>query len=179
MSLSIYLCGEELAKQLRIESQRLMFGHNFYSKEGKTFVWPKKFNEECLSPAIFLNLKNELKTQKIFIVDRIFGTGCSIIISNHINRSGESFLRNKTPYGRRPTFFDVSNIYSNKKGEKVTTVGPQRFKNKNTNKKSIISEKIAPISVLWHYIGIKTTAIGLSNKTKNATQLINEIEKTI
>jgi hypothetical protein len=179
MNLAVYLCGEELAQQLNIESQKVLFGHNLYSKKGKTFVWPERFDESCLSPAVFLDLKNELKTQKIFIADRVFALDCSIIISNHINRSGKNFLRNKTPYGKRPTFFDASNVYSNKKGEKVTTVGPQRFKNKDTNEKRIISEKIAPISVLWHYIGIKITAIGLSDKTKNVTQLMKETEKTI
>lgn len=179
MNVTVYLCGEELAQQLNIESQKVLFGHNLYSKEGKAFVWPEKFNESRLSPAIFLNLKNELNTQKIFIADRVFGAGCSTIISNHINRSGENFLRNKTPHGKRPTFFDASNLYSSKNGEKVTTVGPQRFKNKDTNEKKIISEKIAPISVLWHYLGIKITAIGLSDKTKNVTQLMKETEKII
>ena len=177
MILPVYLCGKEAATQLCLTPQKFRLGHKQSTKDGIRFFWPEQFHETSISPQTFINLKKEIKTKKILIIDRVFASNKFIIISDHINRSGKNFLRKKTPHIDGPTFPDISQIYSNKNRETVTTIGPDKFEKDILFGTNVVSEKIAPISIVWNYVGMKIQAIGLGDKIKNTPQLIKELER--
>ena len=173
---SIYLCGKEVATQLNLTSQKVHLGHGQNIKYGIKFFWPEKFHKTCVSPKTFISLKKEIKTKEILIIDRVFVSNKFIIISDHINRSGKNFLRKNTPHKDGPTFPDITQIYSNNNKETVTTVGPDKFEKHLFFGTNRVSEKIAPISIVWIYVGMKIQAIGLGDKINNVPQLIKELE---
>ncbi len=173
----IYLCSRALAEQVKIQGRDTVFGHEYNTTDGITILWPDSFHESCISPESFLLLKEFLKTEEIFVVDRVSSINRAIKISDHTNRSGKSFLRAKTPYKELPTFPDVSNIYVSNAGETVTTVGPGRFGEERKNKHKLISEALAPITVVWHYVGMKLIAFGCPQTLSSVSRLIREIER--
>jgi len=177
MTTPIYLCDSALAEQTKIQGEESVYGHQLLAIKNRTIVWPNRFHESCISPKSILSLKVHLKSEKLILVDRVFPLEETIKISNHSNRSGMSFLRGKTPYKEFPTFPDVSNVYEFNGGETVVTVGPARFGEKKKNENELVSESLAPIAVVWHYIGVKLQAFGCIPKILNLSQLIKDIDR--
>ena len=90
-------------------------------------------------------------------------------INNHINRSGQNFLRGVTPEGKFPQFPDMSKIYNKTNGMEtvvVHTVGSERFHSMQNHENVIWSESVGLIAPVAHYVGIKVFAIGGNNFDK-------------
>ena len=161
----IYVCSG-VNTFLNKESIREIFGHNIIEK-GKKIIFPLKMDEKCVSPKNFILLKEEMNIEKILILDRLKGAGDAVCIYGHINRSGKSFLRGKTPENGREQFPDMSFIYSKIEGmpgETVCTLGQKRFLNPPKKEKQIWSEAVGLISVVAHYVGMRVYAIGENNR---------------
>ena len=108
--------------------------------------------------------------------DRISGLNKNILIADHINRSGISFLRGDTPYKKKPMFPALSKIYicDKKQGVVVQTLGPKKFKNPPNEPGVVFSESAAIFATLWHYIGVEVVCFGIGqpNQTKTILELI-------
>lgn len=78
-----------------------------------------------------------------------------------INRSGFSFLRGKTPFENHPTFPDVSEALVGTPQQRQITVGEKRFKTLTGTDTTDCFEWMAPVATLWHYVGVKTTGVGV------------------
>ena len=129
--------------------------------DNKTYIWPLIFDNTHVSQITLYNLKEKYSIDSIIIIDRLKNVKKETNIKDHINASGQNFLREKTPYKSFPTFPDVTHIYHTAEPDAaiVHTVGPERF-SKNTNKNQIISESIGIISPVWDYVGVNVYGVG-------------------
>lgn len=162
----IYLCAfpKEWSKKVRPDGS--MSGHNYGKIEKKIILWPKKVDPATINPENFNELKKFYNIKKLLFIDRLTGTNKPVSIINHVNRSGQNFLRSKTPFEERPQFPDVSKIYHKISGLDtvvVHTVGEKRFQDPPNEENIIWSELIGLIAPVAHYVGIKVFAIGGNN----------------
>jgi len=149
-------------------------GHHLKKTPKAIFITPTSFSKKNVSPKNLHQLKMSLKIKNIYMFDRIIGLNKNILISDHINRSGVSFLRGKTPYKNRPMFPDLSKTYiSGKKmqGVVVHTLGPKKFKNPPNEPGVVFSELAAITATVWYYIGVKVKCLGVGQP--------KEIEKSL
>jgi len=141
--------------------------HNYGERNDRTFLWPKKIDSETINPKNFIELKKEFSLDELLIIDRLAGINDIVSIGNHVNRSGQNFLRRKTPEGKFPQFPDMSKIYNKINGLNtvvVHTTGEKRFKKRLSDEENIIwSEYIGLIAPVAHYVGIKVFAVGGNN----------------
>ncbi len=173
----IYLCSFSKEWNKHIQKEGSVAGHKFGRWNGKTIVWPKNIDSETINPKNFIIIKKEFKLDELLIVDRLTGISDAVSIGNHINRSGQNFLRGATPEGKYPQFPDMSKIYNKINGMKtvvVHTVGSERFHNAQNDENVIWSELVGLIAPVAHYVGIKAFAIG-GNNFDNIKQYIGNI----
>ncbi|MFC1536053.1 hypothetical protein ACFL4H_01645 [Candidatus Neomarinimicrobiota bacterium] len=175
--MSIYLCSFTKEWNKHIQKEGSIAGHKFGKWNGKTIVWPKNIDPETINPKNFIIIKKEFKLDELLIVDRLTGIRDAVSIGNHINRSGQNFLRQATPEGKYPQFPDMSKIYNTIYGMEtvaVHTVGSERFHNAQNDENVIWSELVGLIAPVAHYVGIKVFAIG-GNNFDNIKQYIGNI----
>ena len=77
---------------------REFFGHLVVCEAGSVFITPSQFTKEHISPEHILGLKEKYKIENIIMFDRVVGIKKNILITDHIKRSGTSFIRGKTPH---------------------------------------------------------------------------------
>lgn len=162
----IYLCSFIREWNECVQKEGSFVGHEHGKWNGKTIMWPKNIDSETINPKNFIKLKKELNLKEILLVDRLSGIKDIVSISNHLNRSGQNFLRGKTPEEKFPQFPDMSKIYNKINGLKpaiVHSVGGKRFKNISSDENVIWSESVGLIAPVAHYVGIKIFAIGVNN----------------
>ena len=138
--------------------------HRVCEKENKVLIRPKKYKNTSISPLNFLSLKEKYDIELIYLYDRVIGTNKKMVVSDHINRSGFYPLRGKTPYKTLTMFPDMSKIYVGDPSQKnvtVHTLGPKRFRKKQSNNSIIYSEGSAAVSVLWRYLDVKVKCFGI------------------
>tara|TARA_Y100001970_G_scaffold287823_1_gene413450 strand:- start:741 stop:1286 length:546 start_codon:yes stop_codon:yes gene_type:complete len=154
------------------EFKKELFGHKIYKEPNLLFLTPIQIEKKSLCPQNIIGLKEKYKLKTIVMFDRIVGVEKNLLVSDHINRSGVSFIVGETPYKNLPMFSDMSGVYitkSNERGCTVHTLGPQRFKNPPQNEKEVVfSETAAIIATLWHYVGVNIRCFGVySEKNTN------------
>ena len=153
------------------------WGHRIKKKPKEIFVTPIGFSKKNTSPKNLHHLKKDLNIEQIYMFDRIAGLNKNIFITDHINRSGVSFLRGKTPYKNLPMFPDMSKTYSSykkKPGVVVHTLGPKNFKKPPSEKGVVFSESAAIFATLWRYIGVEVMCFGIGqpNETKSFLEFV-------
>jgi hypothetical protein len=152
------------------------FGHYIKRGSKRTDINPTCFNKKNISLKNLDQLKKKLNIERIYMFDRILGLNKNILIADHINRSGVSFLRGETPYKKKPMFPDLSKIYicDKEQGVVVQTLGPKKFKNPPNEPGVVFSESAAIFATLWHYIGVEVVCFGIGqpNQTKTILELI-------
>ena len=152
------------------------FGHYIKRGSKRTDINPTCFNKKNISLKNLDQLKKKLNIERIYMFDRISGLNKNILIADHINRSGISFLRGETPYKKKPMFPYLSkiNICYKKQGIVVQTLGPKKFKNPPNEPGVVFSESAAIFATLWHYIGVEVVCFGIGqpNQTKTILELI-------
>ena len=77
------------------------FGHYIKRGSKRTDINPTCFNKKNISLKNLDQLKKKLNIERIYMFDRISGLNKNILIADHINRSGISFLRGETPYKKK------------------------------------------------------------------------------
>lgn len=140
------------------------FGHKIYKEPQLLFLTPSQTDKKNLCPKNMLKLKQKYNFNKIVMFDRVVGTDKNILILDHVNRSGISFVFGKTPYKNFPMFPDMSGIYitkKNEKGHEVQTLGIDRFQSPPMEKGVVFSESAAIIAPLWHYVGVGVRCFGV------------------
>ena len=152
-------------------------GHRIKKKPKETFLTPIGFSKKHSSPKNLYHLKKDLNIKQIYMFYRIAGLNKNIFITDHINRSGVSFLRGKTPHKNLPMFLDTSKTYLSYKktpGVVVHTLGPKNFKKPPNEKGVVFSESAAIFATLWHYIGVEVICFGIGqpNQIKTFLELI-------
>ena len=162
---------------IKIEFKEKIFGHHIKKGSKKIFVYPTRFSKKNISLKNLDQLKKKLNIEQIYMFDRISGLNKNLLITDHINRSGISFLRGETPYNNRPMFPDLSKTYisdKKKQGIVVQTLGPKRFKKPPSEPGVVFSESAAIFATLWHYIGVEVVCFGIGqpNQTKTILELI-------
>ena len=152
------------------------FGHYIKRGSKRTDINPTCFNKKNISLKNLDQLKKKLNIERIYMFDRILGLNKNILIADHINRSGVSFLRGETPYKKKPMFPDLSKTYicDKKQGIVVQTLGPKKFKNPPNEPGVVFSESAAIFATLWYYIGVEVVCFGIGqpNQTKTILELI-------
>ena len=96
---------------ITLSKQNTKFSHIICEKKKSVLFCPKNFSGKSINPSAFFKLKELYDIKKINIFDRVIGTNKDIIIKDHVNCSGLSFLIGKTPYKNKPMFPDMSTIY--------------------------------------------------------------------
>ena len=157
----IYLCSSKLAKQLGIKSHKTGANHKLGSKNNKTFLWPTNIDHTTINPEIFSRLKEKHKIRKLLIVDRLQSKTGREKTSDHINKTGNSFLIGKTPHNNQPAFPDMSDVYKNINGKVFVSYGKHFKRTKKGNSKYVESEWIAPIATVWSYVGVEIVGLGI------------------
>ena len=143
---------------------RETFGHFTLCGEDAVFITPSQFTKKHISPEHLLGLKEKYKIENIIMFDRVVGIKKNILITDHINRSGISFMRGKTPHKKLPMFPDMSNVYiknTKNKRHTVQTLGPKNFKAPPNEAGVVFSEASAITATLWHYIGVGVRCYGV------------------
>ena len=143
---------------------KTIFGHKIYEEPKLLFLTPNQFNKNNICPQNMLQLKQKYNFKKIVMFDRVIGTDKNILISDHVNRSGTSFIIKKTPHKNLPMFPDMSGVYiknNKEKGHTIHTLGPDRFHNPPNEKGVVFSEAAAITASLWHYIGVGVRCFGV------------------
>ena len=150
------------------------FGHQIYVEKKTLFLTPGQFDKKNLSPKNTLKFKEKYNLKNIIMFDRVKGIDKNILISDHVNRSGTSFLVENTPYQTLPMFPDMSEIYiinKNETGHTVQTLGPSRFHNPPSENGVVFSEAAAIIAPLWHYIGVGVRCFGVCDQKTDTDPL--------
>ena len=158
---------------IKPSKNKTKYSHFIYEKNKSVSFCPKVFSGKSINPGIFFKLKELYDIKKINIFDRVIGTNKDIVITDHVNCSGLSFLIGKTPYKTKPMFPDMSTIYvkdNNEPKNTTYTTGPQNYLNTSKAKGIVFSESIAPVSIVWHYVGVKVRGYGVSD-IKNSSLL--------
>ena len=156
---------------IKPSKKKTKHSHLIYEKNKSVSFCPKSFSGKSINPRAFFKLKEVYDIKTINVFDRVSGVSKDIVITDHINCSGLSFLIGKTPYKTKPMFPDMSTIYVKEKKElnnATYTVGPQNYLNTPKAKGFIFSESIAPVSIVWHYVGIRVRGYGISNIRKSS-----------
>ena len=161
----IYLCSEEIANQLKISKTGSNQTHRFSIAKRTAVYWPKGHSPRHINPKSLTLLKDKYKIKELVVVDRTNTTKEKINIKDHINRTGTSFLIGATPYKEKPTFPDATEIYKKKTGEVLVCYG-EKYKKQKKNQRKTAGEWLAPIALVWNYIGINISAVGVSQKTR-------------
>ena len=175
----IYLCSKDEKRFPRKSKKIQLSGHNIANLGKKKIIWPKKFNPNQISPKNFMILKESINIQNVLIVDRLKGIKKAASVVGHINRSGISFLRGKTPIKKAQQFPDMSYVYSKVEGmesKTVHTLGPERFLKPPQHEKYIWSESIGLVSIVAHYVGMNVFAVGTESDSQRK-ELIEKILK--
>ena len=162
---------------IKIDFKEKTFGHHIKRGSKTTVINPIRFSKKNISLNNLDQLKKDLNIEQICIFDRISGLNKNTLITDHINRSGISFLRGETPYKKGPMFPDLSKVYTcdkKKQGVIVQTLGPKRFKKLPSEKGVVFSESAAIFTTLWNYIGVSVICFGIGkpNETKSFLELI-------
>ena len=151
-----------------------IFGHQVYEEKNLLFITPHKFDKKTLSPENTHKLKKKHNLKNIIMFDRVIGIDKNIVVFDHVNRSGISFLVENTPYENFPMFPDMSKIYitnKNESGHNVQTLGPNRFSNPPSESGVVFSEACAITAPLWHYIGVGVRCFGVCDQKTNTEPL--------
>ena len=159
---------------IKTRLNKKLFGHQIYEEKKMLFLTPHKFDKKNLSPENTYKLKKKYKLKNIIMFDRVIGVDKNILISDHVNRSGTSFLIEKTPCENFPMFPDMSKVYITKKnetGHTVQTLGPNRFQNPPSESGVVFSEASAIIASLWHYVGVGVRCFGVCDQKTNTEPL--------
>ncbi len=159
----IYLCAFTKEWKKKVKPAGSIVSHNYGKINNQIILWPEKIDSKIINPKNFIELKKHYNIKELLIIDRIIGTNKPVSIVNHVNRSGQNFLRNKTPFKEFPQFPDMSRIYHKISGldtAVVHTIGEKRFQSPPNKEKVIWSEMIGLIAPVAHYVGIKVFAIG-------------------
>ena len=133
-------------------------------EEGSVYITPTQFTKEHISPEHIFGIKEKYEIENIIMFDRVVGIKKNILIRDHINRSGTSFMRGKTPHKKFPMFPDMSDIYmqgSEKKKRTVQTLGPKRFITPPNEFGVVYSEASAITATVWHYVGVGVRCYGV------------------
>ena len=161
---TLYFNAHPKAFGIKTDFKEKTFGHQIKRGSRVTVVSPNQISKKNLSLKNLNELKKNLNINKIYILDRISGLNKNILITDHINRSGISFLRGETPYNKRPMFPDLSKVYTHyEKNPRVVvqTLGPKRFKKPPSEPGVVFSESAAIFTTLWHYIGVEILCFGI------------------
>ena len=135
-----------------------------FQGSGGTYIKPIQFTNKSISPEQMLGLKEKYQIKKIIMFDRVGGTKNNVLITDHINRSGVSFLRGKTPHKKFPMFPDMSNVYTQDKKNKsqtVQTLGPKNYKKTPEEAGVVFSESAAITATVWRYVGVGVRCYGV------------------
>ena len=176
MSEYIYFCSKKIFKQFNLIPESLSFhNHAVVKKDNFSFIYPEDNSSNTINPKNYYSIKKQLGFSRLIIVDQTYHKINIVNVADHINRTGKSYLRGKTPFKKLPTFPDISNIYHEENGKTLMSVGEKNTLNINTQENVILSSWIAAISPVWHYVGVKIVGLGV---TKNISS-INKIIKFI
>jgi len=157
----IYLCSRKIAKQFNIVGKKKK-NHSYYTLKNTTYIWPNNTNKRTTNPLSINRIKEDYKIKDIVILDRVRGTKTQTTAVDHINKTGKNFLIGNTPHGNLPRFPDTSNVYKEKKGSVFESYGGKFNKAKPIrNKSRVISEWLAPVALVWSYVGAKTKGRGI------------------
>lgn len=177
MKTCFYCCSYKIFQQLNIDGQPLNFyNHKGIKKDSSIYLYPEENSPKTINPENFFNLKKEIQLTDLVVIDRIYSKANLVYVDDHINRTGLSYLRGKTPFKNLPIFPDISNIYNKKNGKTLMSVGDKNSFKINLEKNVILSSWIAAISPVWHYVGVKVTGLGISKNLKHVKR-INEFLK--
>lgn len=161
----IYLCSPDGFNLLKITDVSTIAGHKAGHHEDRQMIAPIKIEPESINPETLLILKEKFDIKELLLIDRIKGTDGVVTIADHVNISGQNFLRAKTPHGDLPQFPDMSKIYNKIEGYReaiVYTIGSDRFINQQGSNTLVLSEWLGLIASVAHYIGIRIFAFGIS-----------------
>ncbi len=162
----IYLCALTKEWDEKIKCTKVVANHCIGKSKERIILWPQSVDSSTINPKNFDELKKHYKLEEIVFIDRLIGINKVVSIINHVNRSGQNFLRSKTPFNKYPQFPDMSKIYNKISGLDtvvVHTVGEKRFQRPPTEENVIWSELVGLIAPVAHYVGIKVFAIGGNN----------------
>ena len=171
MKYCIYFCSKNIASQVGVSSEYILYNHGIYNHKKHVYIFPLANNNTTINPEVFTKIKNELNLKDLLLVDRIYDELGIVNVVDHINRTGQNFLRGKTPYEELPTFPDVSTIYNNNEGKILVSVGKKKPININTLENVILSEWIALIAPVWHYLGVNIKGVGVDRNINSINQL--------
>ncbi len=135
--------------------------HGYVERDDQCWCWPVKLDKGYPSLEDLDELMENQGTSHVLILDRWNGSK-TISVIDHVNRSGQSILRGKTPFGNRPQFPDISTVYSpvpEYDTGYVETVGPERFS--STENETNTSEICGIVAPAFSYLGatVKTLCI--------------------
>ena len=159
---------------IKTDFNKAVFGHHIYEEPKLLFLTPTQFNKNNVCPQNALLFKEKYKIKNIIMFDRVLGVNKNILITDHVNRSGISFLVKKTPHKNLPMFPDMSGVYITNNNEKrytVHTLGPDRFLNQSKEKGVVFSEAAAITAPLWHYVGVGVRCFGVCDQKKHKDPL--------
>ena len=177
MSFFIYFCSKQLFNQFTTNKEQVnISGHGKTSDKNLTAFYPLENTEKTINPKNFYQLKNKFGFTSLVVVDRIQDKKGIVSVSDHINRTGISFLRGKTPYKDFPTFPDISSVYIKKNGKTLMSVGEKNTLNINTQENVILSSWIAPISSVWSYVNVPVVGIGVGDEVRSIESLTGFIK---
>ena len=173
----LYFCSQEIFNQFIFNKKHsTLFGHKIIDENNFFIFYPEKNTKEIINPENYYHLKSKFNLTTLIVIDRIYRKQGIVNISDHINRTGESFLRGKTPFKNLPTFPDISNIYNKKNGKTLMSIGEKNTLIINAQENVILSSWIAAISPVWDYINVKIAGIGVGEEIPSISNIINFIK---
>lgn len=171
MTQFIYCCSQSISDQLNIKHNDRFYNHVMKNHDNYTFLSPFDNTNKTINPENYSKIRNKYGFNSLVLIDRVFIDTKTAHTADHVNRTGHNFLRGNTPYENHPTFPDISKIYNTKNGKVFVSVGEKKPLNITVSKNEILSEWIAMVSPVWHYIGVKITGLGINKKINSTDQI--------
>lgn len=160
---AVYLIAGPVPWNITITDTISLAGHCYHEYNKYRIIWPEELSAEIVTPENISQLSDTLLINEIILVDRLQGIDYFACVAGHINRSGTNYLIGRTPCRDLPRFPDMGNIYlpiNDLKAISVHTVGSQRFGRVLSKDEYALSEGIALVAMVMHYIGLKIKAVG-------------------
>jgi len=156
-----------LALDVNLDKKRTVSYHEIVENGKTVLISPTSLSFDILHPQNFINMKEILSIERIWLIDYVRRSEKLIQIVDHRNLTGKNPLAGRTPIGNRPRFPDVSHIYMKENvglpQRVVNTVGPDRFRKLSIQYGSEVAVFVALCAA---YAGIDVIGIGWNKKKR-------------
>ena len=165
----IYFSFEKTPTELANTKLLKFAKHKIIKYSNHVLIQPLGHTPNHINPNNLEKIREKYKIKNLVLVDYLKFKKRIITIKDHVNKTGYNFLRAKTPFNKRETFPDMSEVYLSELGEVVHSVGSS-FKDVSDLNRNY-TKWIGAIAIVWKYIGVDIYGFAYTKEFKFSSVL--------